>query len=194
MKEGRSKGFRVVWFLRGYIDSIFEKSRNSWLDQLYSTHLHSSQTPFPKRRSPKWQESWGSPSPATQQFSLVCWVSQPHSVHTQKKEPKKKHSTKVEIKILILPPSITQSTYMNWSRILLMILATLLRLGRLYITQNAQNNEQKVCKNNVQYLIIIIVVTLFPNLKLLCYKTNMSMDGYVAKIMLIVPSNAMEVV
>jgi hypothetical protein len=75
-----------------------------------------------------------------------------------------------------------------------MILATLLRLGRLYITQNAQNNEQKVCKNNVQYLIIIIVVTLFPNLKLLCYKTNMSMDGYVAKIMLIVPSNAMEVV
>lgn len=136
------KGFSVAWFLRGYIDSIFEKSRNSWLDQLYSTHLHSSQTPFPKRRSPKWQESWGSPSPATQQFSSVCSVSQPHSVHTQKK-----HSTKVEIKILILPPSITQSTYMNWSRLLLMILvAALRRLGRLYKTQNAQNNEQKFAK------------------------------------------------
>jgi hypothetical protein len=61
-----------------------------------------------------------------------------------------------------------------------MILATLLRLGRLYITQNAQNNEQNFAKT--MFNIIIIIVTLFQNLKLSCYKTNMFMDGYVAKL------------
>ncbi len=56
-----------------------------------------------------------------------------------------------------------------------MILATLLRLGRLYITQNAQKFAKTMFN-------IIIIVTSFQNLKLSCYKTNMFMDGYVAKL------------
>jgi hypothetical protein len=37
-----------------------------------------------------------------------------------------------------------------------MILATLLRLGRLYITQNAQNNEQKFAKTMFNIINILL--------------------------------------
>jgi hypothetical protein len=75
----------------------------------------------------------------------------------------------------------------------MILVPALCRLGRLYKSQNAQNNEQKFAKTMFNIIIIIIIVTSFQNPKLSCYKTNMFMDGYVAKLCSL-SSNAMEVV
>lgn len=185
MKEEKGKVFVLCGFLGATLIAFLKNPET--LD-LIDYIQHACIAPKPRSQNKDHQNNeqveGHHPPPPNDSPRFVGFLSFILCTH---KKPKKKHSTKVEFKILSLTPSITQSTYVNWSRLLLMILATLLRLGRLYITQNAQKFAKTM------FHIIIIIVTSFQNPKLLCYKTNMFMDGYVAKLCWL-SSTAMEVV